>query len=280
MKRLLLILLLAPVLLFGQTQLRVYNPTYTVYEQPSEAGFEVEYQAVLDKGTSLGYTLPSASQQTAQNTIVSTLKTAGKWDSLDVFYVFATDGDSNFAKLNWVNPDTFAITFTGTPQFESDEGYTGGQTVGTALVTGYRPDTYLGNFDVDDCSYGFWWFDIGTGSNYLFGDFSLNLLRQSGATTRLTSASSTSITTPAVGWLSLHRGSFTQFITNHNGTFSSAINANGAGDSSGLANEIFELLNRASTNSASNATISFYYSGAKMHDNTIYNAINTYMSGL
>ena len=39
--------------------------------------FDPDYQAVLDYATTQGYTLPSASQQTAQNQLVLDLKAAG-----------------------------------------------------------------------------------------------------------------------------------------------------------------------------------------------------------
>lgn len=63
-----------------------------------------EYQAVLDYATGQGFTLPTADNQAAQNSLVADLKDAGIWDELDVFYNFLTDGDANFAKINWKAP--------------------------------------------------------------------------------------------------------------------------------------------------------------------------------
>ena len=40
-------------------------------------GFDADYQAILDYATIEGYTLPSEGQQTLQNTLVTSLKSAG-----------------------------------------------------------------------------------------------------------------------------------------------------------------------------------------------------------
>jgi len=75
-----------------------------------DAGSEIvtpEYQAILNYATSQGYTLPSAGNQSQQNSLVAALKDAGIWAELDVFYCFATDGDADFSFINWINPGTF-----------------------------------------------------------------------------------------------------------------------------------------------------------------------------
>jgi len=88
-------------------------------------GVDADYQAVLDRGTALGYTLPSPSQQVLQETLIADLKTAGVWDKLDVFYVFATDGDSDYATLNWKSPSSFQTTKVNSPTFTTNQGYQG-----------------------------------------------------------------------------------------------------------------------------------------------------------
>lgn len=87
--------------------------------------FTPEYQAILNYATTQGYTLPSATNQNAQNTLVANLKDAGIWTELDVFYNFLTDGDHNFAKINWKNPGTFQAVGTGhEPVYTSLKGFT------------------------------------------------------------------------------------------------------------------------------------------------------------
>lgn len=79
----------------------------------SAAAIDSDYQAVLNRGTALGYTLPSAGQQTKQNALVLALKAAGIWTGLDIFYVMANDGSKEFATLNWIAPTLFQCAFTG-----------------------------------------------------------------------------------------------------------------------------------------------------------------------
>ena len=106
----------------------------------SSGGFDTDYQAVLDRSTALGYTAPSAAQQTLQNTLVTDLKTAGVWDKLDLFYVFATDGDSDYATLNWKTPTSFQTTKVNSPTFTSNEGYQGDGS-SSYLDTNFIPNT-------------------------------------------------------------------------------------------------------------------------------------------
>jgi hypothetical protein len=109
---------------------------------------DADYQAVLDRATTQGYTAPSAAQQTLQNTLVEDLKTAGVWDKLDLFYVFATDGDSDYATLNWKAPSSFQATKTNSPTFTANEGFAQS---GTAyLDSGYNLLTDGTNYTQDD----------------------------------------------------------------------------------------------------------------------------------
>jgi hypothetical protein len=85
--------------------------------------YSSEYQTVLSRATTLGYTKPSASQRVKQNTLVEALKTAGIWDLLDVFYVFATNGGADFATLNWKSPSNFQISRVNSPSFTSNVGF-------------------------------------------------------------------------------------------------------------------------------------------------------------
>jgi hypothetical protein len=92
--------------------------------------FDPDYCAILAKGEDLGYILPSEGQQILQNQLVLDLKSAGIWEDLDIFYVFATDGDSDFATINWKNPNVYQcvkflnLTFVTNIGFQpSNNGY-------------------------------------------------------------------------------------------------------------------------------------------------------------
>lgn len=115
------------------------------------AGVDPDYQAILDYATTQGYTLPSAGQQTLQNTLVTSLKTAGIWSELDFLYVMATDGDSNYARINWSNPGTFQLADTnGTPVFDPNEGFD--RACGEYMSGGYIPATHSNNATLSSTS--------------------------------------------------------------------------------------------------------------------------------
>ena len=112
---------------------------------------DADYQAVLDRSTALGYTAPSAAQQTLQNTLVTDLKTAGVWDKLDVFYVFATDGDSDYATLNWKAPSSHQTTKVNSPTFTADSGFTGDGS-SSYLDTNFTISTDATNYSQNNAS--------------------------------------------------------------------------------------------------------------------------------
>lgn len=113
-------------------------------------GVTAEYQSVLDRATVLGYAKPSAAQQVKQNQLVINLKAAGIWNLLDVLYVFATDGDSDFATLNWKNPSAFQCAKVNSPLLEANLGF---KTNGTTnyLDTTWAPSNGV-NYTLNDAS--------------------------------------------------------------------------------------------------------------------------------
>lgn len=119
--------------------------------------FEAEYQAYLDKGTALGYTLPSEEQQDLQNTLTKTLKDNGILALLDCFYIWAQDGDSDMATLNLVDPNNFQVTKFNSPTFTTNQGFTGNG-VSSYLNTNFNPTTASGNFSQNNASFGAWLF--------------------------------------------------------------------------------------------------------------------------
>lgn len=134
------------------------------------AAFTTEYQAVLDRATTLGYTKPSAGQQVKQNQLIVDLKAAGIWTLLDVFYVFATDGSSDFATLNWKAPASFQCTKVNSPTFTVNEGFTGNGT-SSYLNTNWAPSGGV-NFTLNEAGAGIYSFTAGqTGPDQLFGAF-------------------------------------------------------------------------------------------------------------
>ena len=116
-------------------------------------GFDADYQAVLDYATTQTYTLPSASQQALQNQLVVDLKDAGVWSKLDLFYVFATDGDREYAAINWKDPNSFEITEFNSPTFTSNVGFTGNGS-SSYLNTNWNVLNDSVNFEQDNATIG------------------------------------------------------------------------------------------------------------------------------
>lgn len=110
------------------------------------SGMDADYKAILDYATTQGYTLPSASQQLLQEQLIIDLKTAGVWSKLDLFYVFATDGDSDFACINFLDPNNYEITEVNSPTFTTNVGFTG-DGVSAYLYTNFDPSTDRVNYD-------------------------------------------------------------------------------------------------------------------------------------
>jgi len=110
-----------------------------------------DYAALTSYAITQGYSLPSASQQTLQEQLVTDLKTAGVWDKLDVFYVFATDGDSDYATLNWKAPSSHQVTKVNSPTFTADIGFRGNAS-SSYLNTNYTPSTDAINYQLNNAS--------------------------------------------------------------------------------------------------------------------------------
>jgi len=96
--------------------------------QGQATSFDADYQAVLDRGTALGYTLPTDGQKIKQNQLLVNLKANGVWAKLDVFYNFANDGGGDFATLNWKAPTLYQCTLFNSITFNTNQGFTGNGT--------------------------------------------------------------------------------------------------------------------------------------------------------
>jgi len=130
------------------------NAVSKVYLGSTEvwSAVDPDYQAILDYATTQGYTLPSASQQTLQNQLVVDLKTAGIWNKLDTFGVFATDGDSDFALIDWIRLTDY--TAVNSPTFTTNVGFQGDGT-SSYIESNYLPITNAINISQDSNSYGY-----------------------------------------------------------------------------------------------------------------------------
>jgi hypothetical protein len=126
-----------------------YNPQMWLL-QGSES-FDADYQAILNRATALGYTLPSASVQVKQNTLLASLKSTGVWAKLDVFYVFAQDGGADFGTLNWKNPNANQANIASSPTFVVNGGFQGNGT-SSFIDTNYNPTTQGVQYGLNNAS--------------------------------------------------------------------------------------------------------------------------------
>jgi hypothetical protein len=130
--------------------------------------FDADYQAVLDRGTALSYTLPTLAQQKLQNTLLMNMKADGVWAKLDVFYNFANNGSASFGTLNWKSPTTRQCTFETSPSnFISNQGIQG---TGLGYIsTTFNPATGGPNqYTLNNASRYFYMYQAGVSANVSF----------------------------------------------------------------------------------------------------------------
>ncbi|MBW3546236.1 MAG: hypothetical protein KY428_11675, partial [Bacteroidetes bacterium] len=82
---------------------------------------DADVQAWLDRGTVLGYTLPSASVQTALSDFVKTLKADGLFTRMKTGYILHA-GSAQMGTLNLKAPLTYQTTLVNSPIFSEGNG--------------------------------------------------------------------------------------------------------------------------------------------------------------
>jgi hypothetical protein len=250
-------------------------------------GFDADYQAVLNYATTQGYTLPSAGQQTLQNQLVVDLKDGGIWAKLDTFYAFATDGDSDYATLNWKTPASFQATKVSSPTFTSNEGFNG-DGAASYLTTNYDLATNGVNASVNDFAVGFYEQSI-TSSTWgcLIGcddgnnDILLGTRFSGGASyIRMNDGGAFRPTTTYQTGLNLSARSSS---TNINYYDTQQNQSSTSQDSSGGTNSVdIEILKFSGVRSSADVKISIAFVAADLSSEVsgLYSAINTYMNAL
>lgn len=250
------------------------------YADLAGGGFDADYQAVLDRASSLGYTAPSAGQQTLQNTLVTDLKTAGIWSKLDALYIMANDGSREFARLNWASPSTFELSEVNSPIFTSNQGFYGimdGRlsTLDTGINMGV--DTTQFNQSTLNGSFGGWSYNVKIGGGpALMGDLlDINNLRGGSADSVFGYRAGSSI---LISGLYHMNGDGTNSIQYQNGSQVASI-ALGALKTT---TNTMHLLSEGGTTAHSADTISIAFIGGDLsaEASDLYDAFNTYMSAI
>jgi len=243
------------------------------------SGFDSDYQAVLNYGTSLGYTLPSVGQRTKQNQLMLDLKAGGIWNKLDTFAVFATDGNSNFALIDWKRLSLY--TAVNSPTFTTNSGFRGNGT-SSYINTNFNISTGT-NYILNSASRNYWIEDFGSGSGGALDGivastynstqyFSTNQQRINS-----NNNSNVPIALNVSGWHGLYRSTSTNIASSTVGGYNSTTQT-----SQTLINTE-QLIMRYVNTYNGRRIFRFYSMGANFtssEDTLYYNAINTYLTSL
>lgn len=238
-------------------------------------GFDVDYQAVLDRATVLGYTLPSDSQQIKQNNLVLALKAAGIWNKLDTFAVFANDGGSNFGLIDWKR--LVSYTAVNSPTFTTNQGFTGNGT-SSYINTNFNPLIQGLNYTQNNASRYIYTFTL-TGVMDGIESSLENRITLSGTSQRINQGTGAINTTyifdTGASIKSIHRTSLTNVEL-----FSGTIQSSRTSNSVSIVNAN-QLVSRSGTSYSTNR-VGMYAMGASLiSENTAFvNAFNTYLTSL
>jgi len=241
------------------------------------SGFDADYQAVLDYATAQGYTLPSGGQQTLQNDLVVALKAAGVWSKLDTFANFATDGDSDFALIDWIRLTDY--TAINSPTFTTNEGFKGNGT-SSYIDSNYNAQIDGTNYTITNASTGFWSELMAHDSNYIysggssyFRDLSSTLFRQA-----INDGDGTNRTSPLGEFKYCHSDRSSSTVKN---LYENAAPLGPYTQNSSVEAVNFLLLKLGASYSSSK--MSLFYCGASfsaVEVTSFYNAFNTYLTSL
>jgi hypothetical protein len=236
--------------------------------------FDADYQAVLDYGTTQGYTLPSASQQLLQNQLVVDLKDGGIWSKLDTFSVFATDGDSDFALIDWIRLTQY--TAVNSPTFTTNEGFSGNGT-SSYIETNFIPSINGVNYTLNNASRMAWVTGTGTTAIDGHGSAGNRSIKNNSNNHQINSINNlnTVLDNTADGYHAINRTSLTNvelFI----GT-----TQNSRTQTSTLLPITEQFILRNQTNYSTNKIWVYGMGASLVSENTdFYNALNTYLTSL
>jgi hypothetical protein len=237
--------------------------------------FDADYQAVLDYATTQGYTLPSAGQQALQNQLVVDLKDAGVWSKLDTFAVFATDGNSDFALIDWKRLSQY--TAVNSPTFTTNGGFEGNGT-SSYIDTNFNPATSGVNYILNN-SGRFFWYDLSGATQRLEGSGTQSANHsRNGTTSSININAGTSGLNSSVnfseGFCSINRTSSTNVEI-----FNSTTQSSRTQTSVSVVSSNQTVLRNVTY---SDSRFRFYGMGASLvSENTdFYNAMNTYITSL
>jgi hypothetical protein len=239
--------------------------------------FESEYRAVIAYAKSRNYTLPSSSQQILQNNLLSSLKTAGIWAKLDSFCLFATNGSSDFALIDWKRLTQY--TAVNSPTFTSNQGF---QSNGTTsfINTNFNPAIDGINYQLDNASRYMWNFTTSAGSRYFDGNENSNsnhIYSNNSNVHKINTTNNLSATVAlnTTGLIGINRTSSTNVeLFDDTTQFSRTATSTGITDDP-------QWISRSANNYGTQRTSMYLMGASLVTENTdLYNAMNTYMTSI
>lgn len=261
--------------LFGDKLVAGQLPTQLGFIGSAEFGLDPSYKAIIDYANTKGYTLPSLPQQVLQNQLVVDLKDVGIWSNLDLFYVFATDGDSDYASINWKDPNNFECTEVNSPTFTSNQGFA---TDGTSyLNTDYNVLNDSTNFQLLSNGLAYYVTNVGGVNHGARDDNDGNQIYYSVVDKRHQRDSLNFTISDNTYFASVRNGSNVAAYENNTNVF------NFSNTPTALPNQDYLLLalNSGGTPIASGtAEISFFTMGGQFNNSDMYNAWNDYFTSL
>lgn len=131
--------------------------------------YDPSVQALIDRATALGYTIPNATKLNVLNTFVVSLKAAGIWALLDELKVYKYNDVTlqNFASLNLKNPLTSQSTIVGVNCTYGVNGWLGG--AASAINTNFIPSIDGINYTLNNSGFGCYVYNDALNANQVIG---------------------------------------------------------------------------------------------------------------
>ena len=242
------------------------------------SAFDSDYAAILAYATTQGYTLPSASQRIKQNKLLVDLKAAGVWSKLDTLAIFATDGNSDFALIDWKRLSQY--TAINSPTFTTNEGFAGNGT-SSYIDTNFNPSIGTNQYTLNNAG-RYFWVDNRSGTSPFDGCSiaSTNRTINSSSPAQQVNQGAVALNSTPTSWATDGFKSLNRTTLNDVIVFANTTQSNRTALSVIIANSN-QFISRSSTQYSTHR-IRLYGMGASLvSENTdFYNAVNTYLTSL
>jgi hypothetical protein len=242
--------------------------------------YDFNYKEVYTSGFGVA---PSLAVSKLQNKLLVDLKTAGVWAKLDSLFVFAGDGDRDFASVDW---KLLQQGTNNSTTYSSNQGITANSTTSAYFDTNFNPSIAGTNYTQNNASRYAYVKNFGDVGSYLtiidgISNTHRNSIRIGSSVEQRINQSVVYLTNPfdydtTAKMKSIHRTSATS-VTLFNDTTSTTEVA----VSHAVSNDN-QLIFKSHTIYSDGGTIGLYAMGSSMiSENTNFvNAVNTYMNAL